>query len=152
MATTISAEIPFVDLKAQYATIREEVLAELADVLEGMQLFLGPRQRAFEANFAAYCEATECISMSNGTDALELALRALGVGPGDEVLTQPNSFIATAEAISATGATRPSPTWTRARPRWTWQRWRSASRRAPRRSFPCTCTGVPRRWRRCSQS
>ena len=105
MATTISAEIPFVDLKAQYATIREEVLAELADVLEGMQLFLGPRQRAFEADFAAYCEATDCISMSNGTDALELALRALGVGPGDEVLTQPNSFIATAEAISATGAT-----------------------------------------------
>lgn len=105
MATTISAEIPFVDLKAQYATIREEVLAELADVLEGMQLFLGPRQRAFETDFAAYCEATDCISMSNGTDALELALRALGVGPGDEVLTQPNSFIATAEAISATGAT-----------------------------------------------
>jgi dTDP-4-amino-4,6-dideoxygalactose transaminase len=105
MATTISAEIPFVDLKAQYATIREEVLAELADVLEGMQLFLGPRQRSFETDFAAYCEATDCISMSNGTDALELALRALGVGPGDEVLTQPNSFIATAEAISATGAT-----------------------------------------------
>ncbi len=105
MATTISAEIPFVDLKAQYATIREEVLAELADVLEGMQLFLGPRQRAFETDFAAYCEATDCISMSNGTDALELALRALGVGPGDEILTQPNSFIATAEAISATGAT-----------------------------------------------
>jgi dTDP-4-amino-4,6-dideoxygalactose transaminase len=105
MAMTIGAEIPFVDLKAQYATIREEVLTELADVLEGMQLFLGPRQRAFEANFAAYCEAAECVSMSNGTDALELALRALGVGPGDEVLTAPNSFIATAEAISATGAT-----------------------------------------------
>jgi dTDP-4-amino-4,6-dideoxygalactose transaminase len=105
MATSMGAEIPFVDLKAQYATIREEALAELADVLEGMQLFLGPRQRAFEANFATYCEATDCISMSNGTDALELALRALGVGPGDEVLTAPNSFIATAEAISATGAT-----------------------------------------------
>jgi dTDP-4-amino-4,6-dideoxygalactose transaminase len=105
MAMTIGAEIPFVDLKAQYATIREEVLTELADALEGMQLFLGPRQRAFEANFAAYCEAAECVSMSNGTDALELALRALGVGPGDEVLTAPNSFIATAEAISATGAT-----------------------------------------------
>jgi dTDP-4-amino-4,6-dideoxygalactose transaminase len=105
MVTSIGAEIPFVDLKAQYAAIREEVLAELADVLEGMQLFLGPRQRAFEADFAAYCEAADCISMSNGTDALELALRALGVGPGDEVLTQPNSFIATAEAISATGAT-----------------------------------------------
>jgi hypothetical protein len=80
MATTISAEIPFVDLKVQYATIREEVLAELTDVLEGMQLFLGPRQRAFEANFAAYCDATDCISMSNGTDALELALRALDSG------------------------------------------------------------------------
>jgi dTDP-4-amino-4,6-dideoxygalactose transaminase len=105
MVTTVGAEIPFVDLKAQYAAIREEILAEVADVLEGMQLFLGPRQRAFEATYAAYCEASDCISMSNGTDALELALRALGVGPGDEVLTQPNSFIATAEAISATGAT-----------------------------------------------
>jgi len=105
MVTTVGAEIPFVDLKAQYAAIREEILAEVAEVLEGMQLFLGPRQRAFEATYAAYCEASDCISMSNGTDALELALRALGVGPGDEVLTQPNSFIATAEAISATGAT-----------------------------------------------
>jgi dTDP-4-amino-4,6-dideoxygalactose transaminase len=105
MATSVTTEIPFVDLKAQYATIREEILAELADVLDGMQLFLGPRQRAFESNFATYCEASECISLSNGTDALELSLRALGVGPGDEVITQPNSFIATAEAISAAGAT-----------------------------------------------
>lgn len=99
------AEIPFVDLKAQYATLREEILAAIADVLDGMQLFLGPRQRAFEADFARYCEAAACVSVSNGTDALELALRALGVGPGDEVITQPNSFIATAEGISAAGAT-----------------------------------------------
>lgn len=104
--TTVPAltEIPFVDLKGQYASIREEVLAELADVLDGMQLFLGPRQRAFEAEFADFCETRASITMSNGTDALELALRALGVGAGDEVITQPNSFIATGEAISAVGA------------------------------------------------
>lgn len=103
--TTPATTIPFVDLKAQYATIREEVLAEIADVLDGMQLFLGPRQRAFEATFAAFCESSECISVGNGTDAIELALRGLGIGAGDEVITQPNSFIATGEAISAVGAT-----------------------------------------------
>lgn len=97
--------IPLVDLKAQYEPLREEILAAIGDVLDGMHLFLGPRQRAFEANFAAFCGTTHCLSTSNGTDALELALRALGIGTGDEVITQPNSFIATAEAISAVGAT-----------------------------------------------
>ncbi len=98
------AEIPLVDLKAQYETLREEILAAIAEVLDGMHLYLGPRQESFEKAYAAYCEAAACVSVSNGTDALELALRSIGVGPGDEVITQPNSFIATAEAISATGA------------------------------------------------
>ena len=101
----IGMSIPLVDLKAQYEPLREEILAAIADVLDGMHLFLGPRQREFENVFAAFCGVTHCVSASNGTDALELALRALGVGPGDEVITQPNSFIATAEAISAAGAT-----------------------------------------------
>ena len=57
MVTTATTQIPFVDLKAQYAIIREETLAALAEVLDGMQLFLGPRQRAFEADFARYCGA-----------------------------------------------------------------------------------------------
>jgi dTDP-4-amino-4,6-dideoxygalactose transaminase len=69
-----------------------------------MALYLGPQQRAFEEEFARFCGCQEAIGVSNGTDALELALRAAGVGAGHEVITQPNSFIATAEAISAVGA------------------------------------------------
>ena len=97
--------VPFVDLQAQFEPLREEILTALAAVLDGMHLNLGPRQQEFEAAYARFCQSGHCISVSNGTDALELALRALGVGPGDEVLTAPNSFIATAEAISAVGAT-----------------------------------------------
>src|SRR5215467_11000709 len=105
MTLLASAEIPLVDLKAQYGTLREEILAAIAEVLEGMHLYHGPRQESFEKAYAAYCEAAACLTVSNGTDAIELALRALGVGAGDEVITPPNSFIATAEAISAVGAT-----------------------------------------------
>jgi dTDP-4-amino-4,6-dideoxygalactose transaminase len=101
---TSLAPIPFVDLHAQYDTLRDEMLTAIADALDSMHLFLGPRQQTFERDFAALCGVSECITISNGTDALELALRALGVGAGDEVITQPNSFIATGEAISATGA------------------------------------------------
>jgi dTDP-4-amino-4,6-dideoxygalactose transaminase len=105
MATEIAlTDIPLVDLKAQYAPLRDEILSALAGVLDGMQLFLGPEQRAFEEEFAALFQTRESIGISNGTDAIELALRALGVSAGDEVITQPNSFIATAEAISAVGA------------------------------------------------
>lgn len=97
--------IPFVDLRAQYEPLRDEILGAVAEVLDGMHLFLGPNQQAFEREFAEYCGTAEAIGVSNGTDAIELALRALGIGAGDEVITQPNSFIATAEAISAAGAT-----------------------------------------------
>ncbi|MGZ6391269.1 MAG: DegT/DnrJ/EryC1/StrS family aminotransferase [Ktedonobacterales bacterium] len=99
-----STPIPFVDLRAQYNPLREEILNALAEVLDSMHLFLGPNQQAFEREFAAYCGTKDAIGVSNGTDAIELALRALGIGAGDEVITQPNSFIATAEAISAVGA------------------------------------------------
>jgi len=98
-------EIPLVDLKAQFEPLRDEILSAIAGVLDGMHLFLGPQQRAFEEEFARYCGTAEAAGTSNGTDALELALRALGIGAGDEVITQPNSFIATGEAISAAGAT-----------------------------------------------
>lgn len=97
--------IPLVDLRAQYDPLREEILSAIADVLDGMHLFLGPRLQAFETDFAAFCDCSSCVAVSNGTDAIELALRALGIGTDDEVITQPNSFIATAEAISAVGAT-----------------------------------------------
>lgn len=106
MSTLVSpsAEIPLVDLQAQYAPLKDEILAAIANVLDSMQLFQGPQQCAFEEEFARFCGCHDAIGVSNGTDALELALRALDVGVGDEVITQPNTFIATAEAISAVGA------------------------------------------------
>ena len=104
MLTTTSTTIPLVDLQAQYIPLKDEILAAIASVLDSMHLYQGPQQRAFEEEFARFCGCREAIGVSNGTDALELALRALGVGAGDEVITQPNTFIATAEAISAVGA------------------------------------------------
>jgi dTDP-4-amino-4,6-dideoxygalactose transaminase len=102
---TNSYYVPLVDLQAQYQTIKQDVLAAIESVLDGMQLFLGPQQKAFEQEFASYCGCRYGISLSNGTDALNLALRACGIGHGDEVITVANTFIATAEAISLAGAT-----------------------------------------------
>jgi dTDP-4-amino-4,6-dideoxygalactose transaminase len=102
---TNSYYVPLVDLQAQYQTIKQDVLAAIESVLDGMQLFLGPQQKAFEQEFASYCGCRYGISLSNGTDALNLALRACGIGHGDEVITVANTFIATAEAISLVGAT-----------------------------------------------
>jgi dTDP-4-amino-4,6-dideoxygalactose transaminase len=97
--------VPLVDLQAQYQSIKYEVLMVVEDVFEQMQLFLGPQQQAFEEAFAAYCGSQYGIGLSNGTDALILALRACGIGPGDEVITVSNTFIATVEAIAQVGAT-----------------------------------------------
>ena len=100
-----SQHVPLVDLQAQYQTIKQDILAAIETALDGMQLFLGPQQLAFEQEFAAYCDCRYGISLSNGTDALVLALRACGIGLGDEVITVANTFIATVEAISIVGAT-----------------------------------------------
>ncbi len=97
--------IPLVDLHAQYEAIRHEVATVVEDVLENMQLFLGPQVQAFEHEFAAYCGCRYGIGVASGTDALALALRACGIGPGDEVITVSNTFIATVEAIAMVGAT-----------------------------------------------
>ncbi len=97
-------QIPFVDLKMQYASIKEEVLVEISQVLDGMQLFLGKNVRALESDYAAYCNTEFAIGVSSGTDALHIALRACGLGPGDEVITVSHTFIATVEAIILTGA------------------------------------------------
>lgn len=96
--------IPLVDLRIQYQTIRYEIMAALENVLEDMQLFLGPQQQAFEQEFAAYCGCRYGVGLSSGTDALVLALRACGIQPGDEVITVANTFIATVEAIDLVGA------------------------------------------------
>ena len=96
--------IPFVDLKPQYLAIQDEVDAAIRSVVESARFVGGPELEAFEQEFAAYCDADFAIGVGNGTDALELALQALGIGPGDEVITQANSFMATASAIVRVGA------------------------------------------------
>src|SRR6266516_3971656 len=96
--------VPLVDLTAQFQPMREEVMRAIEEVLDSMHLFLGPNTAAFEREFAAYCGTTNCVSVANGTDALHLALRAAGVGPGDEVITVAHTFVATAAAIHHAGA------------------------------------------------
>lgn len=97
--------IPLVDLKAQYQSIKPEVDAAIHAVLDSCGFVMGKEMYAFEEEFAAFCGVKHGIACSNGSDALHLALQATGVGPGDEVITVPNSFIATTEAITRAGAT-----------------------------------------------
>ncbi len=96
--------IPFLDLKAQYHSIKPDIDAAILKVLESSQFALGDEVAAFEREFAAYVGATEGVGVNSGTSALHLALLALGVGPGDEVITVPNTFVATVAAIGYTGA------------------------------------------------
>ncbi len=96
--------IPLVDLRRQYQDIKEEVLAEIAQALDGMQLFLGKNVQAFESEFAAYCGTEFAIGVGSGTDALHIALRACEIRPGDEVITVSHTFFATVEAIALAGA------------------------------------------------
>lgn len=96
--------IPLVDLRAQYDSIQSEVEVAIQSVIAHSAFIGGEEVRQFEAEFAAYCGAKACVGVANGTDALYLTLRALGVGPGEEVITVAHTFIATAEAISSTGA------------------------------------------------
>jgi len=97
--------IPLVDLKAQYAAIKPEIQAAIGEVLDSAQFINGPAVADFERRFAEFCGAGFAVGVGNGTDALTLALKALGVGDGDEVITTANTFIATAEAVVAVGAT-----------------------------------------------
>ena len=97
--------IPFVDLKAQHAALKDELSAAIQRVLESCQFTLGPEVAAFETEFANYCQAEHGVAVNSGTSALHLALLAAGVGPGDEVITVPFTFVATVSAIHYTGAT-----------------------------------------------
>jgi len=96
--------IPFVDLKAQYDSIKEDIDQAIAAVISKTAFVGGAHLKNFEEAFAKFCHVNHCIGVGNGTDALFIALRTLGIGPGDEVITVANSFIATSEAITATGA------------------------------------------------
>jgi dTDP-4-amino-4,6-dideoxygalactose transaminase len=104
MTVMTKTDIPLVDLKAQYRTIRAEVRAAIDDVLESMQLTIGPNVRAFDQEFAAFCGVKHAIGVGSGTDALQLAIRALGISAGDEVITVSHTFFATVEAILYSGA------------------------------------------------
>ncbi len=97
--------VPFVDLYSQYLTIREEIDAAIRGVIEESAFIRGPYVRAFEEAFAAACGANHCIGVANGTDAIYITLKMLGIGPGDEVITAANSWISTSETISQAGAT-----------------------------------------------
>jgi len=97
-------QIPLVDLHAQYLTIKDEIDEAIARVISRSAFIGGDELRQFEKEFASYCEANACVGVGNGTDALYLALRALGIGAGDEVITVAHTFIATAETISLAGA------------------------------------------------
>ena len=96
--------IPLVDLKTQYLSIKDEVDSAISEVLESSQFILGPRVEAFEKDFAAYCQTRYAFGLNSGTSALHLALLAVGVGPGDEVITVSYTFVATVAAILHTGA------------------------------------------------
>jgi len=100
----MTGNIQFVDLKQQYQPLKEEILAGFSQVLEGMHLFLGENVQAFEKEFSMFCGVKLGIGVSDGTSALHVILRALDIGPGDEVITPVNTFIATAEAIVLAGA------------------------------------------------
>ena len=97
-------KVPFLDLKAQYASIRDEITDALQQVLDNTAFAGGPFVKEFEKDFATFCECEFAVGAGSGTTALWMAMTALGIGRGDEVITTPNTFIATAEAISFCGA------------------------------------------------
>src|SRR5271165_3215890 len=99
-----NVKVPYLDLKAQYQSIKPEIDAAIARVLDSCQFVLGPEVAGFEEEFAAYCGTDECIALNSGTSALHLALLAAGIGPGDEVITVPFTFVASVAAITYTGA------------------------------------------------
>jgi dTDP-4-amino-4,6-dideoxygalactose transaminase len=96
--------VPYFDLKMQYASLRQEILDAVDRVCKNASFILGEEVTSFEQEFAAYCGVKHCVALNTGTSAIHLALLASGVGPGDEVITTANTFIATAEGISYTGA------------------------------------------------
>ena len=98
-------KVPLMDIRAQYEPLRAEIDAAIAGVLDSGKFILGPEGRALEAAVSARLDGRPCVGVANGTDALVIALQALDVGPGDEVITSPYTFYATAEAVARVGAT-----------------------------------------------
>ncbi len=97
-------KVPFLDLKVQYKSIQDEIRLAMQQVLDSTAFAGGPFVAQFEKEFASFCECQYAIGVSSGTSALWMTLLGLGIGHGDEVITVPNTFIATAEAITFCGA------------------------------------------------
>ena len=97
--------IPFLDLKAAYLELKTDIDRAVSRVLDSGCYILGAEPEAFEREYAGYCEASHCVGVANGLDALALALRAMEVGVGDEVIVPSNTYIATWLAVSSCGAT-----------------------------------------------
>src|SRR5947207_12982082 len=104
MPANQTPQVPFVDLAAQYSAIADEINETTSRIIQKADFILGREVRLFEEEFAAFSEARYAVGVDSGTSALELALRAYDIGPGDEVITAANSFIASALAISHAGA------------------------------------------------
>ncbi len=85
--------VPYLDIKAQYHCIKDSIDEAVGDVLESGQFVLGPQVNAFERDFASYCDAQYAVAVNSGTSALHLALRAVGINPGDEIITVPFTFV-----------------------------------------------------------
>ena len=98
-------KVPFLDLKAHHRPISAEIQGAIQEVIAQTAFAGGPFVESFERDFANFCDSRQAVGVGSGTDALWLALLALGIGRGDEVITVPNTFIATVEAITMTGAT-----------------------------------------------
>lgn len=97
--------IPLLDLQAQYLTIKEDINQAIQNVLDSSVYILGPEMKMLEKEIAAFCGTKEAVAVANGTDALVLTLKAYGIGPGDEVITTPFTFFASAETVAQVGAT-----------------------------------------------
>jgi dTDP-4-amino-4,6-dideoxygalactose transaminase len=104
VSTEEAASVPYLDLPAQMRGIRREIDAALARTLDNCSFCLGPDVAQFEKDFAHFCGAEHCVAFNSGTSALHVAMRLLNVGPGDEVITTPTTFVATSWAISYAGA------------------------------------------------
>ena len=101
----MSNRIPYVDLAQQHRPLRDELLAAVGSVIDSGQFILGEETERFEKEFAALCGTKYAVGLNSGTDALILALKAFGIGPGDEVITAPNSYLASASCVALAGAT-----------------------------------------------
>ena len=143
---TDRSPVPFLDLSATTDEVRPEVLTRWDELLDSNGFIGGDAVTCFEREWAAYCGTSHAVGVANGTDALHLTLRALGIGPGDEVLVPANTFVATAEAVVLAGASPGS--WT-STPTRCWSRRRSSRRRRRRTlgpSWSFTSTGRCRTW------